>query len=658
MLRQLPIFFLLFVHSQLFSQNWEKLSGPYGATVERVVSNGSVTAISVKDRGLFYSTNNGDTWTPTMIRKKVYSLMVENTTFVAFTDDSLFYSSDNCQTFNKKPKVLEGSCGYMKNGVIYSSGYWSGHKVSYDMGTSWHPLSFNFCYLQITDSAWYSNYKSFSVSRDNGITWTQDFTFTSPAQSIATYSNHVWAATADKVFHSNDYARTWTVQYTTPSSYYLTIKYDRDTLYLSNKSEILRSTDLGVTWQTLPAIQPALANYHTDFCVANGTLYKVGDGVHRSTDKIHWVSANKGLNYKTIQKLTAEGNLLIYNTWGEMGYSKDNGVTWEVCKDVDSSFNGWKDFSIHNGSLIAVDCHEGIYSSQDTGKSWTYVGLPNSFWVGGVHLKPPYIYAGNMNFTENIEISANGGASWTSYQFGTFSGSGYIGQVITSSPKALIYGRINVYRSRNNGLTWTNTNLPTAQHNGIIYSGNNFYCASHNGVFIADDSAEVWTNTSPRPFFGDPHIAVYNSEIFASAGDTLFYSPNNGQFWTKINKPGFKITQVAIIPPYLYAGTQEHSIWRLYVPLMDVGFRENNLRSFTTKVSPNPITDEGVLEFNDGVIRKGVIKIYSVTGKETAKYHFDDNKVRISKTNFDSGLYIYKIQEENGNFCTGKILIK
>src|SRR5688572_24428176 len=107
--------FLGLLHIRFAAQNWVKTSGPGGGTVTVATANQSIVVIALKDKGLYFSTDLGNSWQPTVVRKSIRGLNMENNLIVATTDDSLYYSTNKCQTFTKRPIASGLGNLYLKN---------------------------------------------------------------------------------------------------------------------------------------------------------------------------------------------------------------------------------------------------------------------------------------------------------------------------------------------------------------------------------------------------------------------------------------------------------------------------------------------------------------------------------------------------------------
>ena len=165
-----------------------------------------------------------------------------------------------------------------------------------------------------------------------------------------------------------------------------------DTLYILSKTDVLKSTDNGVTWESLGERPKgyAVALLITDPTQISGPLdaqiemYLVlENGVFRSTDAGNtWHLFNAGLTIPRIQDAVAIENILFLATQQGL-YRLDSGV-WEKLpvepsRSIDSL--AVADNRIYLSSSQKVDpqsrlLHTSLFTSDDFGDSWTDITTP------------------------------------------------------------------------------------------------------------------------------------------------------------------------------------------------------------------------------------------------------------------------------------------
>jgi len=215
-------------------------------------------------------------------------------------------------------------------------------------------------------------------------------------------------------------------------------------LYLTLKSRIYKSVDAGLTWVVVP-IGVGVGGISTDPTTAGVVYAQNDDFIYRSSDfGASWTSSRpdlgfsftqgwffSGLNAITVDPRDSNtlyapmeaGECDFLNVGHECGIFKstDRGATWR-----ELSVQGWfKNVAIdgRTGSLYAGSGY--VLKSTDAGGTWTQIN--NGFTVGrflaAVVLDPnnsSILYAvGEFPYSDGINRSTDGGASWTYVRVGT-----------------------------------------------------------------------------------------------------------------------------------------------------------------------------------------------------------------------------------------------
>lgn len=169
------------------------------------------------------------------------------------------------------------------------------------------------------------------------------------------------------------------------------------TLYATSNSGVLRSTDGGNTWKTLPGFPSHSIAYWVAVDPRNSnTLYAATTplGVLKSADGgATWTAINHGIPVTTNQTVDAYGHLQtvttvnVYRIWidpkspavlfaqGNSGLlqSTDAGANWSVTS-LGTSFFGSLSFDpFTKGTIYASG--RGFYKSTDEGQTWTTLGV-------------------------------------------------------------------------------------------------------------------------------------------------------------------------------------------------------------------------------------------------------------------------------------------
>ena len=136
--------------------------------------------------------------------------------------------------------------------------------------------------------------------------------------------------------------------------------------------EVDLSTDGGMTWRKLDIRIAGKPNAISMLGVMNATtcVYCNGNGIHRSTDSgVTWAKVSEANPQTRIPVLFKKAHYL--GTTNGLLVSKDKGATWQT---QGSAVNVWLGpFFGADEKQITVVGTEGVYTTDDAGKTWTRV---------------------------------------------------------------------------------------------------------------------------------------------------------------------------------------------------------------------------------------------------------------------------------------------
>ncbi|MHB8581410.1 MAG: T9SS type A sorting domain-containing protein [Ignavibacteriaceae bacterium] len=128
-----------------------------------------------------------------------------------------------------------------------------------------------------------------------------------------------------------------------------------------------------------------------------------------------------------------------------------------------------------------------------------------------------------------------------------------------------------IFRSTNNGASWTQVNTYLAAHSFIASGTNIFEGNNGGGVYLSTDNGASWAPVNSGLTCMDVwSFAVSGSNLFAgTSGGGVFLSTNNGTNWTPVNTgitkpldwPGIWVTSFAVSGTNLFAGTYENGLF-------------------------------------------------------------------------------------------------
>lgn len=87
---------------------------------------------------------------------------------------------------------------------------------------------------------------------------------------------------------------------------------------------------------------------------------------------------------------------------------------------------------------------------------------------------------------------------------------------------------------------------------------------------------------------------------------------------------------------------------------------QNILNQRVVNISPNPFSNEAIIFLNQPFLKQTFsITVFSLLGKEIIKIKLISSETKIERGHLPSGIYFYKVQNENGSMQeTGKIIIQ
>lgn len=161
-------------------------------------------------------------------------------------------------------------------------------------------------------------------------------------------------------------------------------------------------------------------------------------------------------------------------------------------------------------------------------------------------------------------------------------------------------------------------------------------------------------------FGGEAAVAVDSLHIYtwnATAKTVYTYDLTGNFIQTMVLDSGDNGISLSVANGYLFVskdGNYNLGTWYGYHLSAPTAIAENE-NQFQATVLPNPTT--GKLRFNSQQIISD-IEIYSITGKLVYRFSPNSNSAMAELTQQSSGMYFYKIYDDNGNTHTGKFIIR
>jgi hypothetical protein len=219
------------------------------------------------------------------------------------------------------------------------------------------------------------------------------------------------------------------------------------------------------------------------------------------------------------------------------------------------------------GHLFASTFGTGIFRSSDNGATWTQinVNLPETD-VRSLLAYPGFIFAGT-NRGVVCTRSTDNGITWTESNSGFLTSTCINGLVMVADS-----GRNNlfaatyegVYRSTNNGATWTISRTVSGGVRAVGIVGKGVFSGGLEGVYRTTDLGATWVKA-------DSGMTVKYVSAFTSIDSTLYASTfnggiykstNRGVFWTQAGLTGANLWSIASTDTTLFAGEVSSGVWR------------------------------------------------------------------------------------------------
>lgn len=443
------------------------------------------------------------------------------------------------------------------DGQTVLAGLWNGNLYRYNPATDWQQVPSVIGLLDLSAQGniiFAHSYDGLFQSYDFGSTWMPVVrgTFNSQLSQIVKGKDGLYFIANDSVYRSIDAGETWNFTGATGQGAH-TIGYADGRLIVGGFSGVFSSTDRGTTWVRTEDDLPSGSMISSMATVMHDGEYTVwisvlSEGMYEfDADKLEWDKECDGLptygsGYPSFTKLF-EANGKLYGVTEKHTYEFDFGI--EEWKEVDHLAG--KNLQAYGGKLYSSSS-DGVEVSANGGASWTAVG--NNFRFTNVTefaVSRKAVLAVAQN---GIFRTLDEGDSWTK------TGDFYSEDITAGHGVAYAESLDGVMRSTDDGLTWELASngideelyhLSTVSANSTaafagFYDVFSFHGNSHwnsGGIARSTDNGETWqpvnTGLANDGFAFAPinQIEAFDDAQFALAIDGLYRSTNNGDRWTK-----------------------------------------------------------------------------------------------------------------------------
>lgn len=491
------------------------------------------------DRGIYYSTDQGENWAQTKALREAYTVYE----FRDFAVNSEYLYAVNEQGVHRFTLPLETN--------QYS------HVFSGEDGG--HGKNVNTIFIN-DGIIFIGTYNGVYKSSDNGNNWVK-------AQEIEPFGTGFLAAAASNV-------RTFTVI--------------GSTLYAGTNGGVYKSEDAGNSWSHASTQASELLEDVAYLNYYNGYLYAVSrvsagtsstEGLYRSSDfGENWERISNDFNPGTRPDVKVYALINIHNVLyaaSEEGFlhSDDDGDTWEpVNSDITGKQEIIQTAAVLNNKLFA-GTESGLYTSRDEGDAWEqtevkrylivtsltdlndvlYAGTEDGIYGtadGGIHWQEMYPASGEDSASV-LSLAADGVYVYAGTETGLYrtndAGEHWMKVLAAGSKVSAITvwdndiyaaAESSIYHSTNNGETWHKEDLPSSFSSGfntIKGIGDNLYTADDAQVYHKSKEDTSWTEAGRIIEYGIIQVQdfiIQGDGLFAATTNTgVFRSMNNGINW-------------------------------------------------------------------------------------------------------------------------------
>jgi len=365
---------------------------------------------------------------------------------------------------------------------------------------------------------------------------------------------------------------------------------------------------------------------------SSGHLYVSTFSIFRSIDEGNiWEASSVGLTSNLVifsLAINASGHIFAGSIDG-IFRSVNNGRSWQA------SYPKAYTTSVHvmgeNGQILAGTAG-GILQSTDNGDHWKYVHLNDDIQViSFASNSRGHIFAGTHQYNAGIAQifrSTDAGVHWTPRKISSTDFLEIYSLAINANGHIFAGADKNIFRSMDNGATWTS---------------------------IANTPAEV-------------HSIVINSKGHLFAGTLgVLRSIDNGNSWTSVDEGllgiGFRVSTLVInANGCIFAGS-DGGIFRSIQTTTSIEAIASNDRpiSFTLEQNyPNPFNPATKIKFSLSRTNYVTLKIYNTLGEEVETLLSESraagkHQIIWQPQDLPSGVYLYRLQA-NGWTETRKLL--
>lgn len=430
----------------------------------------------------------------------------------------------------------------------------------------------------------------------------------------------------------------------------------------------------GNTWQN-----SSRWSFHSDATYAHADIHSLdtyGDvlvcgsdgGAFRNVNNTGWENISNGLNISQIYSFSNSLDGTRISTG-----CQDNGTNvsingdWTHVKGADGMSTV---INQNNPNIVYLSSQEGnFYKSTSGGDNNYSIFTPEDYGETGLWVTPIAISKSQPSTLviglENIFRSNNNGSTWTAIS--DFNdGEKFKKVVIAPSDPNYIYGTKDnhVYYTWNGGETWSEQTYPTLKPvTEIIVSETN----PEDVYFLkSSSSSKVYHSInggqSISPFYAtfthgsSSALIIENNElngIYLGTEFGVYYNNDELNEWTLYSDqlPRVKVTDLEIVNNKLRAATYGRGVWEsdLYSETVNI---KNTSSYKNLKIFPNPTEDKLFIAADHLEVEK--IQIFNTSGILVKSY--ENTQASYSFEHLVTGAYFVRVQTKDGQVIIKQVL--